>query len=137
MTNDPIVTCCHCKAQFEGFSDTQANDCAADVKPDGIYGHYGSAVADLQVLPYAEGSVPASLTLDGQICDPCIVKMQESGVLGAGTDRTMAPLTETPDGLVEIDCATRHVRRWEDLDPASAQMILEEMDAQIYGPDYH
>lgn len=78
----PIVTCVVCKREYTGFSHDQAYDCAADITPTGVQGHYGSSVADMTQLRFVPDhpDIPQGIT-DGQICDSCIVDLQERGAL--------------------------------------------------------
>ena len=75
------VICGVCTKSFEGFSETQANDCAADIQEDAIYGHYGSTIADMSHYTYAGGTRPDNLPLGRQICDACIIRLEQEGVL--------------------------------------------------------
>ena len=79
------VTCACCSATFEGFSPTQAHDCAADVVGDVVVGFYGSTVADMTRLRFAAGRRPEGLA-DGQICDACITRLKEVDALVVETD---------------------------------------------------
>ena len=79
MTN-PTVTCGHCKASFEGLSDTQANGCAADVHGQKIFGHYGSAVADMTAFRFT-ALRPRELQDGCQACDACLRAWLEEGLI--------------------------------------------------------
>ena len=74
------ITCVRCKKQFEGFSPTQAYDCATDVYDPFIAGNYGSEIADLTIYQFASGKKPDDLD-HGQICDACITDLFEDGTL--------------------------------------------------------
>jgi len=79
MTDMPRIQCAHCSAMFEGFAETQADGCAADIIDNTIIGHYGSAEADLECLtidPKRREEVPAS----GIICDECIAALDAKGI---------------------------------------------------------
>lgn len=101
------VTCARCRTRFDGFSETQANGCAADIHADAVYGHYGSAVADMSHFTYMGGTRPADLPLNGQICDACITQLEAAGILlrndhGPATDQSH----HVGADVVEIDGTT-------------------------------
>ncbi|GEM_PF-5366852 len=78
MADVPTVTCVRCNKTFECFCDDQAHGCAANIVDGSIYGHYGSAVADLMLLTID----PKHLLLipkNGVICDVCITALDEQG----------------------------------------------------------
>lgn len=64
------VVCRHCKRTFkDGFSATQATDCAASFVRGVVYGHYGSKHdASAIRVPFAD---TASEMMD-PVCDNCI-----------------------------------------------------------------
>jgi len=79
-TENDIVTvsCMCCAATFEGFSESQANDCASEYDPETreLTGYYGSTLIDLEthfVSPKID--MPHAI---GNVCDPCIAKMMKN-----------------------------------------------------------
>ena len=58
---------------------TQAYGCAATVRDNQLYGHYGSAQADMQV--YQFGEVRPLWIHDGMICDDCIAMLKQQGAV--------------------------------------------------------
>ena len=78
----PIVICARCKREHEGFTHDQADGCAADISAKGIYGHYGSAEADMTEMHFTPDhpDVPKGLE-GGQMCDLCIIELRDKGAL--------------------------------------------------------
>jgi len=116
-----VVTCCQCKAEFEGFAPEQANDCAADWDPSDrtLTGHYGSAVIDMEQW-VAEESTPLPATA-GQVCDPCISQLIEDGVITRSAAHEGPPLHPTPHiaemleaGVIDLDAAPEQAADPED-----------------------
>lgn len=121
MTEKPTVICCRCKSTFQGFSETQANDCAADVELNGIHGHYGSAVADMHILRYPGSVIPEGLTVGAQVCDPCLTDLLEKGLLLPAESRLSAnPSADHP--------ATG---RFTELDSDEAKSLLAVLDSHF------
>jgi len=105
MTDDThIVECTSCKKTFDGFAPEQANGCAADVRDTMIVGYYGSAVADMTQFDFVPGKRPADLG-NGQICDPCITTLRESGALAQGRTNVGEFDGAIPENLTLLDGA--------------------------------
>lgn len=76
-----FTTCNTCDAKYElmkSFEATeQAYRCSATVRADRtIVGHYGSTVADMEILDIVEDNAAIK---EGMICDDCITKFLEDG----------------------------------------------------------
>lgn len=92
LSDDDIpVTCLACGQVYPGFSEGQALGCAADWYPEDavIHGNYGSAVVDMETWHVHDdaglGDKP------GQVCDTCLEKMIEEGVMINSLDVEDAP----------------------------------------------
>lgn len=85
-TGPIIVTCARCDTMHPGFAPTQAYGCSADVVDaygtKGIYGHYGSAVADMTFFAFTP-TMPQepALDLNDSVCDACLTVLIEAGHL--------------------------------------------------------
>lgn len=77
------VTCASCGTVYEATAgmakSRQAYRCAAEVSGNTVTGFYGSTVIDMEEWVFPDGR-PESVK-EGVICDPCIVRRQEEGVL--------------------------------------------------------
>ncbi len=81
-TTTPVICCVRCAREFEGFTPTQAYDCACDVHGQYVVGAYGSTELDGESAIFATGEdhgLP-----HGQICDDCIRSLMTSGDLHHG-----------------------------------------------------
>ncbi|MCW3782502.1 hypothetical protein [Defluviimonas salinarum] len=86
------------KPVFLGSTD-QGDGCAAEVAEGRLFGHYGSAVADMTVLDF-KGDVPADGTL---VCDTCITEMLADGRLAeADGDRATQSDEALQSSLKEV-----------------------------------
>lgn len=78
------VTCVCCKTEYPALWDdrpeaNQAMHCAAEIRGDQLTGYYGSTVVDME-LHIFKGGRPDHIP-EGTVCDSCIVKFQEDGLL--------------------------------------------------------
>mgnify|MGYP000194480483 CR=1 FL=1 len=120
------ITCCRCAKIYLGFDKEQAYGCASDVHIEGIVGHYGSTVADLEIFRYANGNIPAGLKVGAQICDDCIISLRDKGILLPGESRLgRQPTMEASTR----GSTTRHYQRATSLDKMSLEDLKEFHDA--------
>lgn len=78
------VTCVRCETEYEGFSEDQAHDCAADIYEDGrIRGHYGSSQYDMTSLRFvsSHAMIEHGPIVPGVICDACITGLVDAGAV--------------------------------------------------------
>lgn len=81
------VKCGLCSKSYPAIfsrDKTQGRGCSAEVTEDLLVGHYGSEVADMEVLAFT-GKPPANGTL---VCDDCIRSGLASGKLKRLPDKT-------------------------------------------------
>lgn len=80
------IQCCICKEQFEEmFPDSnQAYGCSCTADKQGVTGHYGSTVIDMQRWIWKYGchpSVISSKSKEPVICDSCIKNIIGEGLI--------------------------------------------------------
>ena len=85
--DDEPVVCASCGTSFEPICAGQAYGCAAEAGPTAVYGHYGSAVADMVEFPF-KGLRP-SWVRDGIVCDVCIRKLIEEEAFVVVTENSV------------------------------------------------
>jgi Thymidine kinase len=81
------VVCATCETVYESmpgmYESQQAYKCSAVVDHEGLVGHYGSTVADMEHWVFV-GERPAHVRL-GNICDACIVSLRDAGTITNAT----------------------------------------------------
>lgn len=81
------VVCATCETAYPSMSGTflsqQAYRCSAVADRREVVGHYGSTVADGDRLTFV-GPRPAHVR-SGNMCDPCITKLMEDGLVSKGS----------------------------------------------------
>lgn len=75
------IACCRCTATFPTFAKGQAHGCAAHIDTDGVYGGYGSEIADLTRLVFTDPALKAALPQGGALCDGCLQALLDAGAL--------------------------------------------------------
>ena len=68
-----MIICNTCKNVYEGLFESwteQGIDCSADATEEGVIGHYGSTLVDMEVWKWTTGK-PIHVK-HGMICDSCI-----------------------------------------------------------------
>ena len=109
---DITCTCCNKSyPEMEGFEGReQAFRCSADITGETVVGNYGSTVLDMRLARFVPVRPPH--LSDGILCDECITRMLEEGVLKieltAGSfqmvdDAKLADLIEMLSADVDLD----------------------------------
>lgn len=105
----PIISCACCAKTFFGFAPEQADGCATDVYADCIYGHYGSAIADMTYFHFMPEKLPHAMQVGAQICDDCITALMADGTLNAAPQHMEpAELARMNCGICEVDADDEH-----------------------------
>ena len=114
----PPVRCARCKTDYPAFSQGQANGCAATVGPDGITGHYGSEVADMELLVATNSTALAGLSMGDCVCDTCLTTLLGEGLLAfVDIDRTAAIAAHNAEMLKKLRRLDMTWETVEDIDP--------------------
>lgn len=81
MAYSNSIICNTCKAEYESlFEMVEAGlDCSADATEEGVIGHYGSTLVDMEMWKWTTGK-PLHIK-SGMICDACISPLIDSGAL--------------------------------------------------------